>query len=49
MAKPIKIGLVLEGEDAEEFMEDFRNPQVTDEQVRAFKEALRIYKANPVY
>jgi len=49
MAKPIKIGLVLDGEDAEDFWEDFHNPHVTDEQVRAFKEALQIYKANPVH
>lgn len=29
MAEPIELGLVLEGEDAEEFLEDIRNPKAT--------------------
>ena len=33
MAKPIEFGLVLEGEDAKEFMKNEKNPVVTDEMV----------------
>lgn len=47
MARPIELGLVLEGKDAEEFWENEKNPKVTDEQKEMFKEAMRIYKANP--
>ncbi len=47
MAKPIELGLVLEGEDAREFWENEKNPKVTDEQIEMFKEAMRIYKAHP--
>ncbi|MCK9441075.1 MAG: hypothetical protein M0Q13_06615 [Methanothrix sp.] len=48
MAHPIEIGLVLEGEDAEEFLEDLRNPKKpTKEQMEMFREAIRIYKAHP--
>lgn len=44
MAKPIELGLVLEGKDAEDFWENEKNPQVTEEQIKMFKEAKRIYK-----
>lgn len=44
MAKPIELGLVLEGKDAKEFWEDRKNPKVTEEQILMFKEAKRIYK-----
>jgi len=44
MAKPIELGLILEGEDAIKFWEDRKNPKVTDEQIELFKEAMRIYK-----
>ncbi len=47
MARPIELGLVLEGKDAEEFWENEKNPKVTDEQKEMFKEAMRIYKAHP--
>jgi hypothetical protein len=48
MAYPIEIGLVLEGEDAQEFIEDFRNPKKpTKEQMEMFREAVRIYKEHP--
>ncbi len=48
MAHPIEIGLVLEGEDALEFIEDFRNPKKpTKEQMEMFREAVRIYKEHP--
>jgi len=43
MAEPIRLGLVLEGEDAREFDERMRNPKVTEEQVAFFKEATRVY------
>lgn len=44
MAKPIELGLVLEGKDAKEFWEDRKNPKVTREQIEMFKEAKRIFK-----
>ncbi len=47
MAKPIELGLVLEGKDAEEFLEDEKNPEVTEEQIKMFKEAMHIYKDHP--
>lgn len=43
MAKPIRLGLVLEGEDAREFEENMKNPKVTKEQVEFFREAIRVY------
>lgn len=43
MAKPIRLGLVLEGEDAREFEENMKNPKVTKEQVAFFREAIRVY------
>ncbi len=46
MARPIELGLVLEGKDAEEFWENEKNPKVTKEQVELFKEAKRIYKTH---
>lgn len=49
MARPIELGLVLEGEDAKEFLEDIRNPKKpTKEQMEMFREAIRIYKEHPV-
>ncbi|MDO5841195.1 hypothetical protein [Methanosarcina mazei] len=46
MAKPIEFGLVLEGEDAKEFMKNEKNPVVTDEMVEMFKKAKEIYDKN---
>ncbi|MEL7665497.1 MAG: hypothetical protein AAGU10_15410 [Methanosarcina mazei] len=46
MAKPIEFGLVLEGEDAKEFMKNEKNPVVTDEMVEIFKKAKEIYDKN---
>lgn len=46
MAKPIEVGLVLEGEDAKEFWENEKNPKVTKKQIELFKEAIRIYKTH---
>jgi hypothetical protein len=48
MAHPIEIGLVLEGEDALEFLEDLRNPKKpSKEQMETFREAIRIAKEHP--
>jgi hypothetical protein len=44
MARPIELGLILEGEDAKEFWKNEKNPKVTKEQIEMFKEAKRIYK-----
>ncbi len=46
MAKPIELGLILDGKDAEDFWESEKNPNVTDEQVDMFKEAMQIYKTH---
>jgi len=43
MAEPIRLGLILEGEDARKFDERMRNPKVTEEQVAFFREAIRVY------
>jgi hypothetical protein len=49
MARPIELGLILEGEDAKEFLEDIRNlKKPTKEQMEMFREAIRIYKEHPV-
>ncbi|WP_170943437.1 hypothetical protein [Methanosarcina spelaei] len=37
MAKPIELGLVLEGEDAKEFFRNERNPIVSKKLVEMFK------------
>jgi len=47
VARPIELGLVLEGKDAEAFWEDEKNPKVTKKQIEMFKEAMRFYKAHP--
>ncbi len=47
MAEPIRLGLVLEGDDAREFWENMENPRVTEEQVEFFKDAIRLYKKHP--
>jgi hypothetical protein len=43
MAEPIRLGLVLEGEDARELEERMRNPKVSKEQVAFFREAIEVY------
>lgn len=47
MAEPIRLGLLLEGEDAREFDENMRKPKVTKEQIEFIKEAIRVYNAHP--
>jgi len=49
MAKPIELGLVLEGDDAKEFWKNENNPKVTKEQIDMFKEAMYIYKTYVKY
>lgn len=44
---PIELGLVLEGEDAEDFLKDLKNPKATEDQIEMFKEAIMIYKEHP--
>lgn len=49
MAYPIELGLVLEGKDAEEFLEDFRNPTAaSEEEVSIFKQAIELYRMHRV-
>ena len=43
----LRLGLKLTGDDAKEFWENEKNPQVTKEQIELFKEAKRIYKEHP--
>ena len=42
-----RIGLRLEGDDARKFWENEKNPCVTEEQIKMFKSAKRIYSENP--
>lgn len=44
MAKPIELGLVLEGVDAKTFWENEKHPKVTREQVEMFKKAKDLSK-----
>lgn len=46
MAKPVELGLVLEGEDAERFFEYDENPEVSDELIAMFIEGKEIYEQN---
>lgn len=46
MTRPRTI-LKLRGEDAKEFWENEKNPNITEEQIELFKEAKRIYKEHP--
>ena len=46
MAESIRLGLVLEGEDARVFEENMRNPKVTEEQRAFFREAIRVYDSH---
>lgn len=46
MAEPIRLGLILEGEDAREFEERMNNPKVSEEQVAFFREAIRVYNTH---
>lgn len=39
--------IFLTGKDAIEFLENETNPKVTKEQIKMFKEAIKIYKEHP--
>jgi hypothetical protein len=46
MARPTKLGLTLEGSEAEEFCKNEANTVFTSEQLAFFRQAKKIYKAN---
>ena len=46
-AEPIRLGLILEGNDAREFEERMKNPKVTKKQIKFIKEAIKVYKSHP--
>ncbi|GAB6286583.1 MAG: hypothetical protein STSR0009_27840 [Methanoregula sp.] len=49
MAKPIEIGLVLEGEDARRFLKYMENPKITKEGRELIREAIKIAKKEKLY
>jgi hypothetical protein len=46
MAKPIELGLVLEGEYADRFFEYDAHPDLSEELIKMFREGLRTYEKN---
>jgi hypothetical protein len=46
MAKLTKLGLTLDGSEAEEFCENEASTTFTSEQLAFFRQAKRIYRAN---
>lgn len=46
VAMPIELGLVLEGEDAKEFLKNMENPVVTKEMIQTIKKSREIYERN---
>lgn len=46
MAKPIELGIVLEGEDAKRFFKYDENPEVSDELIAMLIEGKEIYEQN---
>jgi len=49
MAKPIEIGLVLEGDDARRFHKYMEKPQITKEGRELIREAIKIAKKEKLY
>jgi len=49
MAKPIEIGLVLEGDDARRFHKYMDDPKITEEGRELIKKAIEIAKAEKFY
>jgi hypothetical protein len=47
LAKPIEIGLVLEGEDAKKFHLYMENPKITNKGRELIREAIRLSKSHP--
>lgn len=46
MAKPVELGLTLEGEEAEEFLKNESDTEFTASQIDLFREAKRIYRSH---
>ena len=46
MAKPVELGLTLEGKEADEFLKNESNAEFTSSQVDLFREAKRIYRSH---
>lgn len=46
MARPTKLGITLEGVEAEEFCKNEASSAFTPEQLAFFRQAKKIYKAN---
>ena len=46
MARRPRLGLILEGKEAEEFLKNEKSSAFTPEQISFFREAKQIYKAN---
>lgn len=47
MAKPTRLGLILDGADAEEFWKNEEDVTFTEEQLEFYKKARRVYKEHP--
>jgi len=47
MARPIEIGLVLEGDDAKKFYSYMDNPTITNKGRELIREAIRLYRSHP--
>jgi len=48
MAEPIDLKVILEGDDARRFLEEFERPIISPRKQKMLKEAREIYKANPI-
>jgi hypothetical protein len=48
VAKPIKLGLVLEGEEALKFNKYIENPDFTEDGLKLIREAVRLAKRKPL-
>jgi len=46
MAKPVELGLTLEGKEADEFLKNESDTQFTSSQIDLFREAKRIYRSH---
>lgn len=46
MARQVELGLILKGEEAEEFLKNEKSPAFTPKQLAFFRQAKRIYKSN---
>jgi hypothetical protein len=49
LAKPIEIGLLLEGDDAKRFHKYMENPKITQEGRELIREAIKIAKKEKLY